>query len=145
MDLNKVQDTIIEEFESMIDQVKSKFRYLRHFANMGAKPALFVIERTNEKLIRLTKSRIWLDAEYLDGKVYYYGDSDSKIIRGILALYIRVFSGRTPQEIINSDVYFADEISLHSYLSAERRNDVSSVLQRIRAVAAGYKLRSLRA
>jgi cysteine desulfuration protein SufE len=143
MDLNKVQDTIIEEFESMIDHVKSKFRYLRHFAEMGTKPAIHVIERTNEKLIRLTKSRIWLDAEYLDGKVYYYGDSDSKIIKGILALYIRVFSGRTPHEIINSDVYFASEISLHSNLSAERRNDVSSVLQRIRAVAAGYKLKSL--
>ncbi len=143
MDLNKVQDAIIEEFELMIDQVKSKFKYLRHFAEMGTKPAQYVIERTNEKLIRLTKSRIWLDAEYLDGKVYYYGDSDSKIIRGILALYIRVFSGRTPQEIINSDVYFANEISLHSNLSAERRSDVSSVLQRIRAVAAGYKLRSL--
>lgn len=145
MDLNKVQDAIIEEFELMIDQVKSKFKYLRHFAEMGTKPALYVIERTNEKLIRLTKSRIWLDAEYLDGKVYYYGDSDSKIIRGILALYIRVFSGRTPQEIINSDVYFANEISLHSNLSAERRSDVSSVLQRIRAVAAGYKLKSLSA
>ncbi|MCH5720933.1 SufE family protein [Niabella hibiscisoli] len=94
MDLNKVQDTIIEEFELMVDQVKSKFKYLRHFAEMGAKPALNVIERTNEKLIRLTKSRIWLDAEYLDGKVYYYGDSDSKIIRG----YWRCTSGFSPEE-----------------------------------------------
>lgn len=143
MDLNKVQDAIIEEFELMIDQVKSKFRYFRHFADMGAKPAMYVLERTNEKLIRLTRSRIWLDAEYRDGKVYYYGDSDSKVINGILALYIRVFSGRTPHEIINSDVYFPNEISLHSNLSVERRNDVSSVLQRIRAFAAGYKLKSL--
>ena len=144
MDLNKVQDTIIDEFESMIDHVKNKFRYFRHIAGLGAATAEAALERTNERLIRLTKASIWLDAEYRDGKVYYYGDSDSNIIKGILQLYIRVFSGRTPDEIIGSDVYFPHEISLHSNLSSERRQDVSSVLQRIRSFAAGYQLKSLK-
>ena len=143
MDLNKAQDVIIDEFEILVDTVKNKFRYLRHLAELGAKPTISAIERTNEKLIRLTKSRIWLDAEYKDGKVFYYGDSDSKIIRAIVQLYVRVFSGRTPGEIINSNIYFTDEISLHNNLSPERRSELSALLQKIRAFAVGYKLKSL--
>ncbi len=144
MHLNKVQDKIIDEFETIIDQFKSKFRYLRHFAHLGSLlPDMNTIERTNEKLIRLTKSRIWLDAEYRDGKVYYSGDSDSGIMRGILLLYLRVFSGRTPREIVGSDVYFTNEIDLHKHLSADRRGEICSVLQRIRSIAAGFQAKSL--
>ncbi|MCH5600839.1 SufE family protein [Niabella ginsengisoli] len=144
MHLNKAQDKIIDEFEAIVDQVKSKFRYFRHVANLGSLlPTVTSIQRTNEKLIKLTKSKIWLDAEYKDGKVYYSGDSDSKIMRGILLLYIRVFSGRTPNEIVDSDIYFTNEIDLHHYLSQDRRGEIASLLQRIRSVAAGYKVQSL--
>lgn len=144
MHLNNVQDKIIDEFETIIDQFKSRFRYFRHFARLGSLlPDIITVERTNEKLIKLTKSRIWLDAEYRDGKVYYSGDSDSRIMRGILLLYLRVFSGRTPSEIVGSDVYFTNEIDLNQHLSADRRNEVSSLLQRIRAIAAGFQARSL--
>ncbi|MFT4155224.1 SufE family protein [Parafilimonas sp.] len=144
MHLNKVQDKIVEEFDAIIGQVKSKFRYLRHFANLGTSfPAATTVERTDDKMIRLTRSRIWLDAAYKDGKVYYAGDSDSSIIKGILMLYIKVFSGRTPKEIIDSDVYFTHEISLHDYLPQHRQNEISSVLQRMRAFAARFKISNL--
>lgn len=146
MHLNKVQDKIIEEFESIIDQVKSRFRYFRHFANLGTSlPETTAVERTDDKMIRLTKSKVWLDAAYKDGKVYYAGDSDSSIIKGILMLYIKVFSGRTPKEIIDSDVYFTHEINLHDYLPLNRRNELSSVLQRMRAFATRFKISNLSA
>ncbi|MFT4092890.1 MAG: SufE family protein [Niabella sp.] len=144
MHLNKVQDKIIEEFEIIIDQVKNRFRYFRHVANLGLLlPSIASIERTNEKLIKLTRSKIWLDAEYRDGKVYYSGDSDSWVMKGILQLYLRVFSGRRPNEIVDSNIYFANEIELHSFLSPDRRSEIASVLQRMRALAAGFKLKSL--
>ena len=146
MHLNKVQDKIIEEFESIIEQVKSRFRYFRHFANLGTSlPETTAVERTDDKMIRLTKSKVWLDAAYKDGKVYYAGDSDSSIIKGILMLYIKVFSGRTPKEIIDSDVYFTHEINLHDYLPLNRRNELSSVLQRMRAFATRFKISNLSA
>ncbi|MGN6212862.1 SufE family protein [Parafilimonas sp.] len=146
MHLNKVQDKIIEEFESIIDQVKGKFRYFRHFANLGRSlPNTTTVERTEDKMIKLTRSKIWLDAAYKDGKVYYAGDSDSSIIKGILMLYIKVFSGRTPKEIIDSDVYFTHEINLHNYLPLNRRNELSSVLQRMRAFATRFKISNLNA
>lgn len=140
MHLNKVQDKIIEEFESIIDQVKSRFRYFRHFANLGTSVPEATVERTDDKMIKLTRSKIWLDAAYKDGKVYYAGDSDSSVIRGILMLYIKVFSGRTPKEIIDSDVYFTHEINLHDYLPLNRRHEISTVLQRMRAFAAKFKI-----
>ncbi|SFQ11834.1 SufE family protein [Parafilimonas terrae] len=146
MHLNKVQDKIIEEFESIIDQVKGKFRYFRHFAKLGTSlPETTTVERTDDKMIKLTRSKVWLDAAYKDGKVYYAGDSDSSIIKGILMLYIKVFSGRTPKEIIDSDVYFTHEISLHNYLPPDRRSELSSVLQRMRAFAARFKISNLNA
>jgi cysteine desulfuration protein SufE len=103
------------------------------------------VERTDDKMIKLTRSKVWLDAAYKDGKVYYAGDSDSSIIKGILMLYIKVFSGRTPKEIIDSDVYFTHEISLHNYLPPDRRSELSSVLQRMRAFAARFKISNLNA
>ena len=144
MHLNNVQDKIVEEFESIVDQVKSKFRYFRHFANLGtsltnAKP----VERTDDNLVKLNKSKVWLDASYKDGKVYYAGDSNSSIVKGILLLYMKVFSGRTPKEIIDSDVYFTHEINLDDHLSMDRRNEISSVLQRMRAFAAKYRIVNL--
>lgn len=144
MDLDKIQDKIITDFEGILGQVKSRFRYFRYFARLGARlPEIAVIERTNEKLIRLTKSRIWLDAEYRDGRVYYSGDSDSRIMRGILLLYLKVFSGRTPNEIVDSDVYFTREIDLLENLSSDRRNEIAALLVRIRSVASGFKAKSL--
>lgn len=145
MHLNKIQDKIITDFEGIFDQVKSKFRYFRYFADLGTLlPGVTAIERTNEKLIRLTKSRIWLDAEYRDGRVYYSGDSDSKVMRGILSLYLKVFSGRTPNEIVDSDVYFTREIDLLENLSSDRRNEIAVLLVRIRSVASGFKAKSLK-
>lgn len=145
MHLNSIQDKIIDEFEAIFDKVKSKFRYFRYFADLGALlPSGTSIIRTNEKLVRLAKSRIWLDAEYRDGRVYYSGDSDSRIMKGILLLYLKVFSGRTPKEIVDSDIYFTQEIDLLENLSAERRNEISTILVRIKSAAAGFKANNLK-
>lgn len=146
MHLDKVQDKIIEEFEFMVDQVKSQYRYFRHLVNVAALlPTQAAFKRTNEKLIQLTRSKVWLDAEFIDGKVYFTADSDSHIMKSLLQLYLRVFSGRTPHEIVNSNLYFTDEINLDRFLSADRRTELSSVLQRMRSVAAGFKVKSLKA
>src|SRR5690606_29024029 len=139
MHLNKAQDIIIEEFEALFDNLKNKRQYFRYLADLGAQLPTDTSIRTDEKLIHLSKSRIWLDAECRDGKVYYSGDSDNSIMRGILFLFLKVFSGRTPQEIIDSDIYFTNEIDLCEDLSPARRKEVSSILVRIGSMAAGLQ------
>ncbi|MFT3904250.1 MAG: SufE family protein [Niabella sp.] len=142
MNLNKIQDKIIHEFESIANGLKNKFGYLRHIAKLGdfLPSSTSATNGAYERTISLSgTTRLWMGAEYKEGKIYYYGSSDNKIIRGILLLYLRVFSGRTPQEIIDTDVYFINEIQLHDYLSPRRRNDLSSILQHIRSLAATLK------
>ena len=144
MHLDKIQDKIIDEFDDIIDQVKGRFRYLRHLARLGAiQPAARFIEKTNTKLIRLTKWNVWLGAEYKDGRVYYFGDSDSRVLSGILQLYLRVFSGSTPAEIMNSNLYFTNEIALYNNLPPERQNEISALLQQIKSLAVGFRAKSL--
>ncbi|MFD2922100.1 SufE family protein [Terrimonas rubra] len=143
MNLNKVQDKIIEEFESIIDGMKSKFNYFRHLAHFGKKDtAAYSIKKTDENLVKATKSKIWLEAKYVDGKIYYAGDSDNQIVKGIVHLFVNVFSGRTAREIINANVYFLNEIKLYSQLSAERIKELSAVLQQIRVSAVNLKIKN---
>ena len=143
MQLNKVQDKIIDEFDNVFKQLKTKFNYLRHLADLGnfLSPGT-AKERTDEAQIKSIKDKTWLYADYKDGKVYYSADSDSSIIKGILSLYIRVFSGRTPEEIVNSNIYFTNEISLYQYLPMQRSYEMSVILLRMRSMAVNYKFKN---
>ena len=144
MQLNVVQDTIIEEFNSVLDNVKGKLSYFRHFTQVGNKnQAVGLIKKSTEKLINLDKYKVWLDAEYKDGKVFFYGDSNSSVIKAVLSLYLRIFSGRTPKEILDSNIYFENEIKLYNYLPAGRQYDITSILQKIRSIASSFRLKSI--
>ena len=143
MNLNKVQDKIIDEFEAIVDGMKSKFNYFRHLAHFGKKdPAAYPLKKSEETRVKFTKSKIWLEAKYVDGKIYYAGDSDNQIVKGIVHLFVNVFSGRTAREIINANVYFVNEIKLYSQLSAERIRELSAVLQQIRVSAVSLKIKN---
>jgi len=144
MQLNVVQDAIIEEFTSVMDSVKGKLSYFRHFIQVGNKSeGTKFFRRSKEQLLNFTKYKVWLDAEYKDGKVFFYGDSNSAIIKAILSLYLRIFSGRTPKEIMDSNIYFENEIKLYNYLPAGREYDVTSLLQKIRSIASSFRLKSI--
>ncbi len=133
MNLNKVQDKIIEEFDLIIDSLQNEFSYFRYIATLGNSATS--IKKTEENLVKSTKSKIWLEARYEDGKIYYTSDSDSQIVKGIVSLFVNVFSGRTAREIVNANLYFANEIKLYSQLPVERLKEVSAVLQQIRTYA----------
>ncbi len=137
MNLNKVQDAIIDEFDMIIDNLKNEFSYFRYIASFGKKDA--AVKKTEETLIKDTKSKIWLEARYVDGKIYYASDSDNRIVSGIVSMMLDVFSGRTAREIINANLYFVNEIKLYSQLPAARLKEVSAVLQQIRTYAVRLK------
>ncbi|HMR91768.1 MAG TPA: SufE family protein [Chitinophagaceae bacterium] len=146
MNLNKMQDAIIAEFDLVVDSIGSRLKYFRHLAGLGSRPGSQIeTVRSGDKLIKDTRSKIWLDAQYKNGKVYYTADSDNRIMRGILSLYLRVFSGKTPLEIINSNIYFLSEIKLYKFLPPLRLKELSAVLQGIRRHALSFKLQTLQA
>ena len=136
MEINLIQDEIIEEFISFDDWM-DRYSLLIDYGN-GLEP--FPEEDKNdENLIDGCQSKVWFTAQMQDGKVIYHGDSDAILVKGIVALLIRVLSGHTPEEIVNTQLYFIDEIQLREHLSPTRSNGLNAMLRRMIEYAVKYK------
>lgn len=136
MSINEVQEQIIEEF-SVFDDWMDKYNFLIELSK--ALPPIDSKFKTNEYLIKGCQSRVWLNGEYVDGKIEFTADSDAIITKGIIALLIRVLSNRTPDEILNADLYFIDKIGLKENLSPTRANGLVSMIKQMRMYALAYK------
>ena len=136
-EINQIQDEIIEEFSDMDDWM-DRYAYIIELGN--SLDALDESLKTPDNLIDGCQSRLWLDAQYSDGVVTYRADSDAIIVKGIVALLIRVLSGQKPQDIVNSDLYFIDRIGLRDHLSPTRSNGLLSMLKNMRAYAMAYSM-----
>ena len=136
MTINEAQDEIIGEF-SVFDEWLDKYEYLIELS--GSLPAIGEEHRNEQFLIRGCQSRGWVDAELRDGKIYFTADSDAIITKGIIALLIRVLSGRTPQEIVDSDLYFIDRIGLRENLSPTRANGLLAMIKQKKLYALAYQ------
>ena len=101
-------------------------------------PVIDAAHKTEQYSIEGCQSRVWVDARLEDGKVYYSADSDAIIVKGILALLIRAFQGRTPQEIIDLDLYFIEAIGLQENLSPTRGNGVIATIKQMRLFALAF-------
>lgn len=136
MTINEVQDQIIEDF-SVFDDWMDKYQYLIDLASEV--PEIKPEDKTDDNLINGCQSRVWLAPEYKDGKLYFSADSDAIITKGLISLLIKVFSGRTPEEITSSKLYFIDEIGLDQHLSPTRSNGLVSMIKQIKLYALAYQ------
>jgi len=136
--INDIQDEIIEEFEGFTDWLD---RYALIIDMGNAVPPLDEQYKTPDNLIDGCQSRVWLQADYVDGKVHFQADSDAIIVKGIISMLVRVLSDRTPQEILDADLYFIDAIGLHDHLSPTRSNGLLAMLKQIRAYALAFSLK----
>ena len=132
---DKIQNEIIEEFATFDDWM-DKYDYL---ISLGQElEPIDPQHRTERYLINGCQSRVWVDARTENGKVYYSADSDAIITKGIIALLIRVLNGRTPQEIIDTELYFIDEIGLSENLSPTRSNGLAAMVKQMRLYALAF-------
>lgn len=136
MKINDIQDEIIEEFSSFDDWM-DRYSLLIDYGN-GIDP-LPEKDKTDQNLIDGCQSKVWFTAEMQDGKVVYHGDSDAILVKGIVALLIRALSGHTPKEIVETELYFIDEINLREHLSPTRSNGLSAMLRQMRLFALTYQ------
>lgn len=137
--INEIQDEVIDEF-SQFDDWMDKYALLIDLGN--SLPPLEEKYKTPENLIEGCQSRVWLDAEYKDEAVFFRADSDAIIVKGIVALLIRVLSGHTPDEILNADLYFIREIGLTEHLSPTRSNGLLSMVKQMRMYALAFKTKN---
>jgi cysteine desulfuration protein SufE len=134
--INEIQDEIIDEF-SGLDDWMDKYQLLIDLGN--EQEPLADEYKTEQNLIDGCQSRVWLQADYVDGRLNFTAESDALIVKGIVALLIRVLSGHTPQEILDADLYFIDKIGLREHLSPTRSNGLVAMVRQIRAYAVAYK------
>ena len=130
-----VQNEIIEEF-SMFEDWLDKYDYLISMSD--SLPVIDAAHKTEQYIIEGCQSRVWVDARLEDGKVYYSADSDAIIVKGILALLLRAMQGRTPQQIVDLDLYFIKEIGLQENLSPTRGNGVLATIKQMRLFALAF-------
>ena len=130
--LQEIKEEVVESF-SMYEEWLDKYEYIIDLGK-SLEP-LPEEKKTEDKLIKGCQSRVWLDSELRDGKVYFSADSDAIITKGIISLLISVYSGRTAEEIASDDFAFVEEIGLKENLSPTRANGLASMIERIKTIA----------
>ena len=139
MNINEIQDEIIAEF-SDFDDWMDRYQLL---IDMGSEqPPLEEKYKTEQNLIDGCQSRVWLQADMVDGKLLFRAESDALIVKGIVALLVRVLSGHTPQEILDADLYFIDRIGLREHLSPTRSNGLGAMLKQMKMYALAFKVKT---
>jgi len=134
--INEIQDEIIEEF-SGFDDWMDKYQLLIDLGN--EQEPLDEQYKVESNLIDGCQSRVWLQADYHDGIIDFTAESDALIVKGIVALLIRVLSGHTPQEILDAELYFIDQIGLKEHLSPTRSNGLLAMVKQMRMYALAFK------
>lgn len=140
MTINEIQDEIIEEF-SGFDDWMDKYQLLIDLGNEQA--PLDEKYKTESNLIDGCQSRVWLQCDYKDGLLHFTAESDALIVKGIIALLIRVLTDHTPQEIIDADLYFIDQIGLKDHLSPTRSNGLLAMIKQMKMYALAFKTKGL--
>ncbi|HIY49668.1 MAG TPA: SufE family protein [Candidatus Barnesiella excrementavium] len=137
--IDEIQDEIIDEF-SVFDDWMDKYALLIDLGN--SLPPIEEKYKINENLIEGCQSRVWLQADYRDGRIWFEAESDAIIVKGIVSLLVRVLSGRTPDEILNANLYFIDRIGLTEHLSPTRSNGLVAMVKQMRMYALAFKVKN---
>ncbi|MBR6628674.1 MAG: SufE family protein [Bacteroidaceae bacterium] len=136
MTINEIQDQIIEEF-SELDDWMDKYQLL---IDLGSEQEPLPEEyKTDSNLIEGCQSRVWLQADEVDGRLVFQAESDALIVKGIVSLLVQVLSGHTAEEIADADLYFIEEIGLKEHLSPTRSNGLVAMVKQMRLYALAYK------
>lgn len=136
MTINELQDEVIEEFEDFTDWM-DKYQMLIDLGNELA--PLDEKYKTEQNLIDGCQSRVWIQCDCQDGVLIFTADSDALIVKGIIALLLKVLSGHSPKEILDTELYFIDRIGLREHLSPTRSNGLLAMVKQIRAYAVAYQ------
>ena len=135
MTIKEIEETIIDEF-SLYDEWLDKYAYL---IDLGKEcPLIDEKDKNDSNLIKGCQSRVWLSCEHCDGRLWFRADSDAVITKGIISLLIRALDGQTPQDILNADLSFIDQIGLKEHLSPTRSNGLTSMVKQMKLYALAF-------
>lgn len=136
MTTKEIQEEIVEEF-SLFDNKNDQYNYI---IEMGkGLSGLDAAHKTDDNIIKGCQSKVWLHTGFEEDKIVYYADSDALIVRGLVSMLVRVLSNRSPEEVLDTELFFIKEIGLDQMLSMTRSNGLSSMIKQMKLYALAYK------
>ncbi len=139
MTIKEIQEEIIDEFD-MFDDWMERYEYI---IEMGKSLEIIDSSKKNDdNLINGCQSKVWLQADYMDGKVAFTADSDAILTKGIIALLLRVYTNQTPKDILDTEPFFIDEIGLKEHLSPTRANGLVSMVKQLKLYALAFQTKN---
>lgn len=139
--INELQDEIIEEFEAFDDWM-GRYQLITEYAKELKKNPFPEEDKTDQNKIDGCQSTVWFTCRLENGKLYFNGDSEALLVKGIVALFLHVLNAHTPKEILSADLYFIDRIGLREHLSPTRSNGVAAMLKQLKLYALAYSSKS---
>jgi cysteine desulfuration protein SufE len=135
--ISEVQDEIIDNFALFDGDMESTLFYLM---DLGKKlPSMPAAHQTEDYIVKGCQSKVWLFPKFEDGKVYFEADSNTEITKGLISLLVSIWNGRTPDEILGSELYFIDKIGMSRMIGSQRSNGFSSMIKQMKMYALAYK------
>jgi cysteine desulfuration protein SufE len=135
--INDIQNSIIENFDLFDGDMESILFYLM---DLGKKlPAMPEEHKTEEYIVKGCQSKVWLFPSFADGRVYFEADSNTEITKGLVSLLVEIWSGQTPEDILNSELFFIDKIGMSRMIGSQRSNGFTSMIKQIKMYALAYK------
>jgi len=136
-DTRQIQEEIIDEFSILGDDKESTIYYIMEIGNKL--PSFPEDERTEENIIKGCQSKVWLTTRFENNRVIYLADSNTDITKGLISLLIRVLSGRTPQEILDTELYFINKIGMSTIIGSQRSNGLVAMIKQMKLFALAYQ------
>jgi cysteine desulfuration protein SufE len=139
MSIDEIQDELIEDFSFFGDWMEK----YENIIQMGKElPLIDEQYKKDENLIKGCQAKVWLHAEFRDGRIFFTADSDAIITKGLVSMVVRVLSGHSPDEIVRADLYFVDKIGLRQHLSMTRSNGLLSMIKQMKMYALALQTRT---
>ncbi len=137
MTINQIQDEIINEFSLLDGDMEMTLFYIME---LGQKlPVMNEADKIEENIVKGCQSKVWLTAKLNDGKVFFIGDSNTAITKGLVSLLIRIFNGQSPETILNADLYFMQKIGMERFIGTQRSNGFASMIKQMKIYAFAFK------
>jgi len=137
MNTNEIQDEIINEFSLLDGDMEMTVFYIME---LGQKLAVMnEVDKTEDNIVKGCQSKVWLTARLEDGKVFFNGDSNTAITKGLVSLLIRIYNGQTPETILNSDLYFMHKIKMERFIGTQRSNGFAAMIKQMKLYALAFQ------
>lgn len=137
MTVNQIQDEIINEFSLLDSDMEMTVFYIME---LGQKlPVMSEADKTEDNIVKGCQSKVWLTAQMNDGKIFFFGDSNTAITKGLVSLLIRIFNGQSPETILSADLYFMQKIGMERFIGTQRTNGFASMIKQMKLYAFAFK------